>query len=484
MSSVSAVREVKLRLRIPESVASEARTLRAHVEHTFLHNVLDAFEREVHACLGPRAIVRIQRLPLRWKLGQEELRDLALQDRLGRELADGVLEKVSRPPSVVSTTRGTTSCPRPLRDAPVVVLVDDAHALAVALAERAEGWPVAHYHLAPTVEQLWQHVIDGGDRVIDAVLELLAAYEVTVAELDRRDLPRRLRARIADLRARDLVVASPLAIENPPRPFVETGNREDMAPAFESAVRDPGSTEGEPDGAGARPSHPAGIRVLHVPGAVREHIANSDGVITETSHAPIGVATEVGGLFFLLSRVAELELGEHLWCAGISEGPAVARALALLVPHELRDDPSFAVIAGTAPETVCPADWAVQEVVDKTHRALASWLVERGAPPGDTMARCARIVATLDREATPLHATIAAAVCAVVCERLGRSWQVETARDLALRRGSIVDGDDIVIELAAAHAEVELRVAGLDFNPGWIPWLSRRVRVTYAVESW
>ncbi|KYG01714.1 hypothetical protein BE20_52425 [Sorangium cellulosum] len=205
--------------------------------------------------------------------------------------------------------------------------------------------------------------------------------------------------------------------------------------------------------------------------------------------ALLAIPTLLGGAFFLLSRVAELDLGEHLWCAGVPEGPAVAHALALLAPAELRSDRALAVIAGDLDGTLGPLDeiprWAADELRDKTRDTLGRWLARRGTvtDPAGLAARLDELVASLDG-GDPAIAAPAAAIAALVCERLGVAWASAPARALACRAGAIVITDDeIRVELSARAIDVDVRRAGLDFDPGWVPWLRRRVRIAYTDAS-
>lgn len=97
----------------------------------------------------------------------------------------------------------------------------------------------------------------------------------------------------------------------------------------------------------------------------------------------------------------------------------------------------------------------------------------------------AALAAELDpADSTSSIAASAAALCAVVCERLGVPWQAATVRALTARDGAItVTADEIRVELALATVEVDVRRAGLDFDPGWIPWLARTVRIVFAARA-
>jgi hypothetical protein len=167
---------------------------------------------------------------------------------------------------------------------------------------------------------------------------------------------------------------------------------------------------------------------------------------------PVG-HTRAGGLLYLLHIVGELGLPESL-CA--EDGPLAARslrfalhALALaLLPIEARD-PAALAFCGLGADGVPPSEGA--EKLNDLERS------------------------TLD--------SIAAAVRERLQIRLGR--ELEPARAVLLstcRRDSLVLADPAWLEarFALEDADVRVRRAGLDLDPGWLPWLGCVVRFIYA----
>lgn len=170
--TTSRVHEIKLRLRMSEVDEPRASALRELVEQQLLRGVLESFDEAVRARLGPHAIVRIRRLPLRWRLEGHELAEPAVHRRLGEELAEGVLEAAG----------ARTAIPAwPAPDAIYAVFSDQAHAIAVAIAERVEG-RAAFHHPAATTEELWQLAASGatetGGSMVLAVICRLVMLEV------------------------------------------------------------------------------------------------------------------------------------------------------------------------------------------------------------------------------------------------------------------------------------------------------------------
>ena len=457
----SRVRVVKLRLRVPADAAERATALRETARDRLVRGVVDALDARVRARLGPEAIVRIARLPVRWRLSEDELADPVVHARLGEELADAVLEHAGTP-SV------TAIAARPRAGAAIAVFAGAAHRIAVALADLAEGQPAFH-HPAPTAAALWQLAIEDGGAyrvagVIDALVAMGAAATAIAgvppgaaaaipAEAIAR-WPSEIRAWITAAAARAVAtpaVATAHAIME--RSTVTPGSETPPVPAARPAAADPIADELSPE---AAPVPAPASTVERVP-------------------------TAVGGAAFLLGRALELELGEHLWCAGIREDRAIADAIACLAPPAHRNDPLLAVLGG-APATEPAAEWAVREVLDRTRDTLGAWLARRGdaRTPEQLAAALAAVVAALDTGAGALASGLAAALAAVVASRLDRAWDPAIARALVACDGAFtLDPDEIRIELPLATVDVDVRRAGLDADPGWVPWLERRVRVIY-----
>ncbi len=498
----SYVAEVRLRIRVPESAAQDAGVLRVAAEQQFLRGVLDALEAAIHDRLGPRAIVRIRRLPLRWRLTRDGLDDRALHHRLGRELADALVEEAlpqGVPSSFVALPRTARAMPRPQLDASIVVFCDEAHALAVALADHTEDHPTAFHHPLATPQELWRAVHEAGDDTIESVLELLAAYGV--ARQAVAVAPEEIRAWIAAHARRSDAPATARGIaelrEDAPRTMAVMP----VTPAVLDPVDAVGGSElprVQPAAAMTESSCSAAEQ-----SSDRTHGDHDEPEVRSEAHTPtllddlvipMGIATQLGGAFYLLSRVAELELAEHLWCAGVPEGLAIAHALARLAPVEHRHDPALAVIAGIFDDEL-PAlpeipRWAADEVIDKTRHAVGTWLARRGVgrEPAVLATQLAALSASLGRDGgdpnEPVLGLLAASLAMLVCERLAQPWTTLPARALTCRRGVvIVEPETIRVELVAGGIEVELRRAGLDFDPGWVPWLGRTVRIVHETDS-
>lgn len=163
--------------------------------------------------------------------------------------------------------------------------------------------------------------------------------------------------------------------------------------------------------------------------------------------------TRAGGLLYLLPLVAELGLPESL---AAEEGPLAARSLRFalhalglaLLPIEPRD-PAALAFCGLGPDDAPPGEGA-EKPTDAERAALE---------------RCAadlseRLRIRLGREREPARA--------VLFETCRRDAEV------------LADPGWLEIRFALEDANPRVRRAGLDLDPGWLPWLGRVVRFTYA----
>jgi len=161
--------------------------------------------------------------------------------------------------------------------------------------------------------------------------------------------------------------------------------------------------------------------------------------------------TRAAGLLFLIQVVGELELPR----AFVNEGPLDTRPLPWTL-HRLAqallpladDDPATLAFAGLGPRTPAPTD---------------------GESP--TAAEARSVDAAAERVVDRLRL------------RLARPDQPrdELLREVCARRGEIVaDPGWIELRLDLQDVSLELRRAGLDLDPDWVPWLGVVVRFVYA----
>ena len=140
------------------------------------------------------------------------------------------------------------------------------------------------------------------------------------------------------------------------------------------------------------------------------------------------IATDWGGVLFLVNALTRLDIADRL--ADEPDGPTGWRVLhdlafALGLPP---DEPIAGFLQGQDTATATPPDWIASLLRD-----LAG-LYEADGPWPMPLAQPGRLIAT------------------------------ETHLDL---------------HLAARTIDIDLRLAGLDFDPGWVPWLGRVIAFHY-----
>jgi len=208
-----------------------------------------------------------------------------------------------------------------------------------------------------------------------------------------------------------------------------------------------------------------------------------------------GLTTAFGGLFYLVGRVLELELGEQLWCAGLREGEVLYQAARLLIGPAGAGDPAAAVFAGLDPEAPIPVplveDWALAEVRGKLLGTLEAALFRRlgqaavarpitaelEALAGDLLQR---LPIGADAASAALIGLAAAAPALLFLRRAGMP-ETPMALDAALAVPAtlLLPQGQLLVTMPMAAIDLDLRRAGLDQNPGWVPWLGRKVELQY-----
>jgi hypothetical protein len=159
-------------------------------------------------------------------------------------------------------------------------------------------------------------------------------------------------------------------------------------------------------------------------------------------------ATIWAGLLFFLNTAAAADIPR-----AILEDPAFAErplsdvlsAIAQFIVRADADDPAILALSGRLPDPDGIGLFSDVEANRIAHHA-ARW-----------------ISATADRLDDPN------------CE------PAEICRRIALRRGLIeVEPGWIDVRLDLSEVDVDMRIAGLDIDPGWVPWLGTVVRFSYA----
>ena len=177
-----------------------------------------------------------------------------------------------------------------------------------------------------------------------------------------------------------------------------------------------------------------------------------DGAALEPMEEAVGDVTQHAGLLFLLNAAVDAAMPEMLFddpeLDGIPPSELLARvALSLIDLPD--DDPAVLAFAGSDAKRLRPG-WS--------YRTL----------PPDV---CQRIE------------THAGAWASATAARLRRddADRLEVTAELTRRRGRIErELGWIDVHLALVDVDVDVRLAGLDIDPGWVPWVGSVVRFRYA----
>jgi hypothetical protein len=495
----SRVGHVSLRVVLPHELAPRKDALARAIADDLVVAVLDELEERVHARFGPRAIVRVRALPIAWRLGLDDLTDATLIARLADDLASALIDETE------SLPRHERLRPR---DGRVAVLEDEDHAAAAFLADEAEGRGDAWVHGSrASGTAVWREVVARGATSVLAVIQWLqrmerldavlarqpAAVIATIAAaIPRGDQPFALRAAIArdeDIVARATPPRGPEAPLSPATtsvaaavqhsPLVEPAQRSETGNLHEVG---PLPAIGTLAGSRASPPTSPAVELSTAPA--------SDRTIAEATVSPLAeVETEHAGLFYLIGRILELDLAEHLWAAGLPEGDVLAHVAAAIIGTD--DDPAPRWFGGAfdrAPGRPDVPAWARDEINERVMHSLGRRVVRFGVDTTparldaslDALADAHRPIAPLVPNLASLVQRSAAALTSLVAARLGVEPSAALTRDVCARPGHLIlDADRLVVAIPSVFVEIEHRRAGLDHDPGRAPWLRRKVTFAF-----
>ncbi len=231
-----------------------------------------------------------------------------------------------------------------------------------------------------------------------------------------------------------------------------------------------------------------------VTATVTDTDTDTDTVTTTTVPHPT-VPTRAAATAYLVARVLELDLAEHLWCAGLPEPLYLHAAATLLLADAIHaTDPAPHILSGLpwdsrppAPPTAEP--WAIAEVGDKLATSLTAMLAARNLP-----APAAPVAATLDaltHTLTAAHPTAnalatrcAAALCCAFQWRLGQPADLASLTAHLAHPGDVtLTGDTLRVRMPMSAIDIDIRRAGLDLNPGYAPWMRRTVTIEFTPDD-
>jgi hypothetical protein len=273
------------------------------------------------------------------------------------------------------------------------------------------------------------------------------------------------------------------------------------------------------------------------------------------------VASEFGGVFYLLRLALEVSLGESLWCTCLPEGVVLSSAVTALVGDEAVGDPAPLVLGGIPSGQVLPpiSPEQQQEVSQAVFAGLVDVLMRRGlaafcapvldlvetphgrllvaspepcpyvliARPGNSReeilaaldsflaiwplsapaVRAGYALADLERRCrirsrllhsdgvelfvvrgdslwtTALLTQAAGTLGYLFAARVGLTAR-STPSDLAIRYFRVpalltTTSETLDVQIPMEALNLDVRRAGLDADPGWIPWLRQRVTFSF-----
>lgn len=533
MSSVQ-VDALGLKLVTPGAMRADAALLKARAEQEFMPAVLRSMVRRLGRVYGDKAVIRIRSLRIRCGLRAAQLGAESFAERLGEDLAAQIAQMAPGRPRAAR---------RPAASAIVQVYRDEAQwqaarLIAAAGRRREPGGPrrdfgrlwaeirasraarfrkVLHRCLemkgletilarldAPALARLEPIVaIAGFAAVHAAVRKALAARPVGAAAAPPPKPPRNSARRTADAAAERRSAGTPIGGRPPPdqsgqiaeagpstpvgKPQARTAKAAAAVPAPDSRPSRRAPERKRRDGAPVRPRASAPARAARAaakaagpPIAPPVAIAAPDRV-QETGHFGVHAGAWCG-LLFLVNIAVRLELPERLWRIGADEGAVLAAAMARLAGDP--EDPAPRLLSAAFPEPPpAPgpiAGWARDELAAGLDQALAR-LPGAG---GDDAALRARIGALetwygegagfdLAAWCAAVHLAVAEAMIAAPIEpgavagRFALAGRIET------------EAEAIRIVLPMAAIDLDIRRAGLDADPGWLPWLGKRLSFVF-----
>ncbi len=522
------VEHAALRLVAPLALRSQAAQLRQRAENGFVPAVLHGLAARLHRRYGADAVLRLPSLRLRLRMPPSALEAGAWIERVSDDLAEQVQQMLDREaPAAVP----------PGDPAAMRLYHDHAHEQAVRLlaAARRERGPRGERE---SFERLWTGLRAAPAPERAAVLlrcgelpdagALLARWSAAALREVLDGLPAHAPAAWRCRVDQALQAGAEAGAGwRPQRPdsAAPAGGGEPAAPA-RARVPDPaapldcdGTSSDRP--ADPPPAAPSAAAVApqapHAPQALALARAPVRGPATPQDPAPVTrrgaaarpdpqhhappppravpsaaapaptdairvLASRWCGLPVLLNLSLRLELPERLWQIGVDEGDALAAMLARLAGADdaVLDEPAARLVSRAFPRRPAavppPPAWACDELAGGVAQALARWPALRGQH-GALRERVTELQAWHGRGAgfdlaawgAAWHQALAEALLderltpAALQARLGGAGQV------------VCDGDTLRVVQPLAAIDIGLRRAGLDADPGWLPWLDKRL---------
>ncbi|SNR51296.1 hypothetical protein EYF88_10900 [Paracoccus sediminis] len=520
-----AVGSLALSLRLPGGAQNRAGAVQKVVERQFLPAVLDAMACELDAIYGDAAVIRIRSLTIRLRIGPEIRNAADLARQIGQDLAAHIHDiaiiahPASPPPPAAAEARiwptagawhgaaliaalrgepGPEGCADDLPGLARTLLAEPADVIAATLGHCADAGVMDEVVSALPPSGLHMLVARSATALPPAIrARILAATERTgaqgpapahQAEADP--------ARDAPAHQRPSDSADPA---RPPRDETSPSRRQPEACAPDPDPLPDGAPHPYPILRPGTAADPAAAQAAKAfvprPPAKRTTLpfgnpAPARQTIPDLKTAPpperIGagaqppsnlIPTRWGGLVYLVTLAVRLGMPEALWRIGVSEGEALSAMLATI--SKAPDDPVSAVLAPEFPRPPAPLgpvpDWARRDFC----AAIAT--AARDLTGTDLSARIETFQAALAEDCSwHLPEWGAAVLVATLAEMIDRPLDAGALAGLLGIAGEIGIGARLVrVRLPSDAIDFDIRRTGLDANPGFLPWLDKRLEIEF-----
>ena len=510
-----------LRLRAPDTRRAEAAKLKAVTQDKLLRPVLARLGDRLATHLGHAVEIEVRDIRLRLRMKLSELGSDAMMMTVVDDLADYVLSQGQKP---------KRHNPAAVFNAPVRIFNSAEQKRAVELIAAVDRSKDANGRRRD-VATLWRRLNSQGTQMLTACLAECAAFARldTVAEqLSLEDLievmpqihasanqdvesvmrtvlaakqarrsgdqttteshagPTQTSPSCADEDQADTKASTTSAsntstpeIRNVPRQEPPVANRQSAVPEPDetspSRVAQKRVPPAEPVATGSELASQAERRTTEVEREERENL-HPQHPMTSIGAFPLVVQSNWCGLLYLVNIAQRISMPEIFWRVGVSEGDALREALmAISGEADTATDclsPSFP----NTPEPIPPQpDWARQELNTELEARMSA----------ETTRRAAAIVSSLQTEpGWELASSGASALLALAEEALGQTLdQDDWNRIFGLPGRIVVDEAEITVFQEIDAIDLEVRRAGLDANPGWLPWLDKTLTFVFLEDE-
>ncbi|MGL4397987.1 MAG: hypothetical protein ACRCS9_15730 [Hyphomicrobium sp.] len=510
----------------PVALQPRAAMLRRGAEEALIPALLLALERRLTRAHGEWAVIRIRTIDLRLKLTPSDLASPDCAEALGEDIADQLLGM-----ALIETASARSKH----TDAPVRVWRDARQFTAARLAAAAQR-QVGPNEVKESVDELLQALTLERPEEISSILTELAAVQELQAMLRQLTLPmlttlmkavspraspaiakeiakaiarhkptaanparRRPKPDMPDVRGveqphpespppqsemhgEQVDDASPNQVQHNPSPKSTQSGRAVAQSRQPGQADDPQSPNSAPDSTpeafnSPDPPRKAKSRAPTAYDEPRDEWAfASDDTDPDTNPPmPQSFPSSWCALAYLLPIILKTELPEALWQAGLDEGAVLCRTLALIAGGDA--DPATRILSRQFPDAPPPVghvpDWARDEITTGALARAAALVGNRG----EIVNRIETLHAWLAvRGGFDLAAWLAAYLLAIFEANSGFALVAGELGQCFARDGRIEIEDDVIsIIQPLAAINITMRRAGLDADPGWLPWLEKRM---------